>query len=53
MLKNEITNRRVSAVLVIVFAALVLIAIVIWVFDKKIRGLENKAESGASTVQGR
>jgi len=49
VLKNEITNRRTFVVLVIL-AALALIVVVIWVFDKKIHRIENSVESLAVVV---
>jgi hypothetical protein len=50
--KNETTNKKFPIVLVIL-ATLLLIAMVIWVFDKRIHRIENSAESGASAVQNR
>jgi hypothetical protein len=52
MPKNEIANKRFPIVLVIL-AALILIAIVIWVFDKRIHGIENKMENkpGSATTR--
>lgn len=47
MLKNEITHKRVSIVLVI-FIALILIAMVIWMFEKRISQIENGIESPTS-----
>jgi len=47
--KNEIAN-SVSIVLVIILAALILIALVIWVFDKRIHLIENRVESAAAIV---
>jgi len=45
VLKNEITTRRTFVVLGIILTAFVLIAVVIWVFDKRIHRIENMVES--------
>jgi len=41
--KNETTCNRISIALIILMA-LILIAIVIWEFDKRINGIENRGE---------
>jgi len=45
VLKNEVTTRRAFVVLVIILTVFVLIAVVIWVFDKRIYRIENMVES--------
>jgi len=49
VLKNEVTTKRTFVVLVIL-AALALIVVVIWVFDKKIHRIENSVESTTAIV---
>jgi len=44
VLKNEITRNRISITLIILMA-LILIVIVIWEFDKRINGIENRKEA--------
>jgi len=45
--KNEITN-SISIALVIILAALILIAVVIWVFDKRINRIESQGQNTSS-----
>ena len=48
--KNETTRNRISIMLIILMA-LILIAIVIWEFDKRINGIENRGESTSYSTE--
>jgi len=48
VLKNEATTRRTFIVLVIILAASLLIALVIWVFDKRINRIESQGQNTSS-----